>query len=96
MRFSAQCMSSMQWLGWIDAITPSDANRALSWGSTTCACSMRGRRSRRPRSFSSFAMISRTIAFARSPIACTTSWKPGGVGVEHRLLELVRRMNQQT
>src|SRR2546422_619966 len=48
MRFSAHAMSDVQWVGCIDAITPSSAKRGMSAAASTCACSIRSRASFAP------------------------------------------------
>ena len=69
-------MSEVSCDGCMEAITCSRAKRGMSDSATTCACSMRSRRSRGPFAFAAASKASSATRFARSPMAWKFSWKP--------------------
>src|SRR6266581_4069084 len=68
-------MSEVQCVGCMLGTTPRRAKRGMSAGARIWACSTRSR-GRRPPVASTFSKTSSASVLARSPIACTQTWKP--------------------
>ncbi len=71
-------MSEVQWVGCMLGTTPRRAKRGMSAGVRIWACSTRSRGAGPP-SPSTRSNTSSTSVFARSPMACTHTWKPRAV-----------------
>ena len=73
---SARSRSDGAWLNWTDAVTPISAKRATSASSSSCACSMRGRRPAGSQASRVASKASSAARLAASPIACTATGQP--------------------